>query len=201
MPTVNVPLAVTAAAPPPDGTTPDPETAQSPTVTHYQLLADEVSKKLDEIILLIPALEAPHPATANFVRSFLSVPIPFLGTAIAAVDQMEELRAVKKLDIAGGRDTLQFNEAFLPIKDKTALLLDTLSFTLSSRKATLGADALQIYAILKGLARDPGATDAHAHLQNLKRDLGRSGRRKPAAAQQEPPPFIDTAQPEQRKAS
>jgi hypothetical protein len=192
-----IPLA-TATAPPPDGTTPDPGTTPSPTITHYQQLADEVSKALDQIASIIPKLEGSHPATANFVRSHLSVPTAFLATAIAAVEQTPELRAVNKLDVTEGRDTLQFIEAFLPIQDKMALFVDSLGFTMSSRKAALAADALQIYAIAKGVARDPGATRAHAHLKNLKRDLDRSGKpRASGAAKQPAPPFVPGVRPEE----
>src|ERR1044072_4107652 len=63
----------TAAASPPDGTTPDPATGPTPTVTHYQQLADDFSKALDQIVQIIPNLEIPHPATAKFVRSHLNV--------------------------------------------------------------------------------------------------------------------------------
>src|SRR4051794_25205774 len=64
------PSAAAAAAPPPDGT-PDPTTTPTPTITHYQQLADDFSKALDQIASIIPKLEIAHPATANFVRSHL----------------------------------------------------------------------------------------------------------------------------------
>src|SRR6478672_10481833 len=102
---VKVPLSATAAAPPPDGT-PDPVTAPSPTVTHYQQLADDFTKALDQIASGLPNLEATHPATVNFVRSHANIPIEFLATAIAAVEQTPELRAVNKFDVTATRDTI-----------------------------------------------------------------------------------------------
>lgn len=195
MSTIKVSPAATAATPPPDGT-PDPATAQSPTVTHYQQLADDFTKALDQIASSIPKLEATHPATANFVRSHVNVPTEFLATAIAAVEQTPELQAVNKFDVVAARDALQFIEAFRPVLDKMAALTDSLRFTISGRKATVAADALQIYAIAKGVARDPGATNAHSHVQNLKRDLGRSG--KTRVAKQPAPPF-NAARPEEGK--
>ena len=59
---------------------------------------------------------------------------------------------------------------------------NSLKFTMASRKASLAADALQIYSIAKGIARDPGAAVVASLVQNLKRDLGRRGRAKGAAA-------------------
>jgi hypothetical protein len=177
-----------------DGTLPDPAGTPSPTITHYQQLADQFSKALDDIVAIIPKLESTHAATANFVRSHLNVPTVFLATAIAAVEQVPELQSVNKLDVAAARDTLQFNEAFRPIQDKITAFAASLKFTMSSRKANLAADALQIYSIAKGVARDPGSAGVASIVANLKRDLGRRGRPKGsvAAAKPSPGPIITT---------
>ena len=170
-------------ATPPTGTvTTDPATTPSPTITHYQQLADNFSKALDEITAIIPKLEITHPATANFVRSHLNVPTAFLATAIAAVEQTPELQGVNKLDVNAARDTLQFIDAFRPVQDKVTAFANSLKFTIASRKANLAADALQIYSIAKGVARDPGAASVASLVRNLKRDLGRRGRAKGSAA-------------------
>jgi AraC-like DNA-binding protein len=180
----------TAETPPPEGTPPAPVTGPTPTVTHYQQLADDFSKALDEITQIIPKLEITHPATANFVRSHLNVPTEFLATAIAAVEQTTELQHINKLDIAAARDTLQFIDAFRPVQDKVTALASSLKFTMASRKASLAADALQIYNIAKGIARDPGAAAVASLVQNLKRDLGRRGRPKGSVTANQPaPPF------------
>lgn len=161
---------------------PTPTPTPTPTITHYQQLADEFSKALDDIASLIPKLEGTHPATANFVRSHLNVPTEFLATAIAAVEQTPELQSVNKLDVVEARDTLQFIEAFRPVLDKVTAFANSLKFTMASRKASLAADSLQIYSIAKGVARDPGAAAVASHVHNLKRDLGRRGRAKGATA-------------------
>ena len=185
-----IPNTATAETPPPEGTPPDPVTGPTPTVTHYQQLADDFSKALDQIVQTIPKLEITHPATANFVRSHLNVPTEFLATAIAAVEQTTELQHINKLDIAAARDTLQFIDAFRPVQDKITALASSLKFTMASRKASLAADALQIYNIAKGIARDPGAAAVHSLVANLKRDLGRRGRPKGSVAANQPaPPF------------
>jgi hypothetical protein len=172
-----------AVAQPQVGADPNPNPAPppangTPTVTHYQQLADEFSKALDDIAAIIPKLEAQHPATANFVRSHLNVPTEFLATAIAAVEQTPALQGVNKLDVTAARDTLQFIEAFRPVQDKVTAFANSLKFTMASRKASLAADALQIYSIAKGVARDPGAAAVASLVSNLKRDLGRRGRAK-----------------------
>jgi hypothetical protein len=183
------PNQVTAAAeaPPTTGTT-DPTPTPTPTVTFYQKLADDFSKALDEITAIIPKLEITHPATANFVRSHLNVPTEFLATAIAAVEQTPELQGTGKLDVTAARDTLQFIEAFRPVQDKVTAFANSLKFTMASRKATLAADALQVYSIAKGIARDPGAAAVASLVSNLKRDLGRRGRPKGSVAAAKPAP-------------
>jgi len=192
--------AVTTAVPP-AGETPDP-TAPSPTITRYQQLADDFSRALDEIVVIIPKLEITHPATADFVRSHTNVPTQFLATAIAAVEQAPQLQNLNKLEVVAARDTLQFIEAFRPVLDKVTAFADSLKFTMASRKALLTADALQIYDIAKGIARDPGAAHVASLVRNLKRDLGPRGRSKSsvAAARQPAPPFVGARPGEERPA-
>jgi hypothetical protein len=153
-----------------------PEVPPGPTVTFYQQLADQFMKELDAIAALIPQLEASHISTRDFVRSFRSIPDPFLATAIATVEQTPLLQGLKKLNVPDGHDTLQFIAAFKPVLDKLMAFAKALQFTLGSRKATLAAIALQVYDISKGLARDAGSAEIEAHVANMKRDLGRRGR-------------------------
>ena len=186
-----------SAATPPGGTTPEvtPTTTPTPTITFYQQLADEFMKELDDIAPIIPQLEAAHISTANFVRSHLNVPNEFLATALAAVEQTPALQAVNKLDVLAARDTLQFIEAFRPVLDKVSAFANALKFTIASRKASLAADSLQIYDIAKGLARDPGSAALASVVANLKRDLGRRGRPKTAAALRKAASAVTTAPP------
>lgn len=186
------------AATPPDGTIPEvtPTTpTATPTITFYKQLADEFMKELDEIAPIIPQLEAAHISTVNFVRSHLNVPIEFLATAIAAVEQTPALQAVNKLDVLAGRDTLQFIEAFRPVLDKVSAFTNALKFTIASRKASLAADSLQIYDIAKGLARDPGSAAIASVVANMKRDLGKRGRPKIATALRKAASAVTTAPP------
>jgi hypothetical protein len=165
------------------------EPGVTPTLTHYQQLAAEFCKQLDEIAATIPKLELTHASTAKFVRSHLNIPTEFLATAIAVVDQVPELLNANRLDITAARDTLQFIEAFRPVADKVVSVAKSLTDTMAARKATLAADALQVYSIAKGLARDPNSAHIAAMVSNLKRDLGRRGRTKgtPNAAKIPPP--------------
>jgi len=172
----------TAAATPPDGTTLPAVDTPTPTITHYQQIAAEFMAALDQIALIIPKLEAVHVSTANLVRSRLNVPNEFLATVTAAVEQTPELQAVKKLDVNEARDTLQFLEAFRPVRDKVDAFAKNLKHTMDSRKATLATQSLQVYDIAKGVARDPNSATVASLVANMKRDLGRRGRPKTPVA-------------------
>ena len=169
----------TAAAEPPDGTvTPPAVETPTPTITHYQQVAAEFMSALDEIAKIIPKLEAIHVSTANLVRSRLNVPNEFLATVTAAVEQVTELQAINKLDVNAARDTLQFLEAFRPVRDKVDAFAKNLKYTMDSRKAKLATDSLLTYDVAKGLARDPNSATIASLVANMKRDLGRRGRPK-----------------------
>jgi hypothetical protein len=174
----------TATDEPTDGTTTstDDSGTAAPTITHYQQIATEFMTALDEISQLIPKLEAAHVSTANVVRSRLNVPNQFLATVTASVEQVPELQAMEKYDVNEARDTLQFLEAFRPVRDKVDAFATNLKYTMDSRKADLATKALLTYDVAKGLARDPNSATISALVSNMKRDLGRRGRPKTSTA-------------------
>lgn len=163
------------------GATPDPGTTPTPTVTHYQQVADQLSKALDDAFAIMPKLESPHPDTAGWVNAHLNVPDKFVEIAVGAVEQTPELQSIKKLDVDAARDTLQFNAAFSPMRLKVAAFEKAMGFTMNSGKANVAADSLQVYYLLKGLARDPGSAHLIPIAGALKHALGRHGRTKAAA--------------------
>ena len=156
----------------------------TPTLTHYEQVASEFMSALDKVLDLVPQLEMVHQSTAEFVHGRLNIPIEFLKTTIVAVEQEAELKALNKLDTAEGRDALQFFEAFRPVLDKLRVVRRTLKFTLDAKYANLAEDSLQVFAIAKGIARDPGSASVAAHVENMSRDLDRRRpqKRAPAAA-------------------
>jgi hypothetical protein len=164
---------VTAAAAPDD-----PASPQTPTVTHYQQVAANLNKAIDDMLALMPNFVESHPATKGIVRSQRSVSNDFIVSAIAAVEQNPELDGLHNFDVAEARDALQFSEAFRPMKDKLNAAAINVEFSLDHRRANVVEPALQVYALTKGLARNPARTSAAAHAANLKRDLKRAGRKK-----------------------
>jgi len=158
---------------------PEPPTPpQSPTVTHYQLVAANLNKAIDDMLALMPNLVEAHPATKGAVRSQKTVSNAFIISAIAAVEQNPEIDGLHRFDVTEARDVLQFSEAFRPMRDKLYAATINVGFSIDFRRANIVEPALEVYALTKGLARNPEHTAAAAHAANLKRDLGRSGRRK-----------------------
>ena len=156
-------------------TTDPPVSPITPTVTHYQQLAADFVKALDQIATIIPQLQAAEAAVAKFTRGQLGIPEKFCVTAIKAVEQVPELLASNVLDPTEAYDTLQFLEAFNGVRDKALQFAKDLKFTFDSRKAGLSSRALQVYALAKALVRDKRNPKPHieSHVENLKRDLAR----------------------------
>jgi hypothetical protein len=146
---------------------------ETPTTTDMDRLAEQVRAAVEAVSALVPRLERPHPSTRGGLRAHRTVPREFIASMIAAVEQLEELRVVRKFDVADARETLQFIDAFRPIADQLAALTDALRFTMKSRKARVVAAGLQTYDIARALARDEGVSHLTGHVEILKRDLRR----------------------------
>jgi hypothetical protein len=145
------------------------------TVTRFLALAHQFSNSIDEMFAIIPDLQEAHPTNVGQIRGHNTVPIAFLYSMVSLVEEQEQLQALGKLGGSSGRARLQFMEAFRPVIDKLSVFLDKLRFTVNARRASLTTESLQMYAIIKGLARDGGSAELGAYLAILKRDLNRQG--------------------------
>jgi len=184
--------------PPPVPPGSDPASGIPPTltITYYHQLATHFSEVLDEISAIIPRLENAQVGPPTVVRAHLSVPLPFLGTAVASVEELPELQAVKALDPNEGRDILQLIDAFGPLSDKVAAFQKDLRNVLNSRRSLLAGQALDTYDHAKSFNRDPNNAAMASWVANMKRDLGRRGprKKKPAPTPVPVPVSTPTAQ-------
>lgn len=146
---------------------------QSATITDMDRSAEKVRAAINAAAQLIPRLEKPHPSTRHRIRAHRTVPRAFIASIIAAVEDVETLQSAGRFDVADARETLQFIDAFRPVADQLAALVDALRFTIESRKARVVAAGLQSYAIARGLARDEENSPLTEHLSTLERDLHR----------------------------
>jgi hypothetical protein len=143
------------------------------TITEALARAEEFFKSLDALAALLPNMQASHPRTAAFVRAHKTIPLTFLYTTLAVVEQTPALQQLAKFDVVQARATLQIMEAFRPVLDRMEAFADKVRFTLDSRRSDLTDDSLQAYEIIKALARKTEGADEVAKAANLKRDMGR----------------------------
>jgi hypothetical protein len=171
---------------------PDPSAGPTPTVTHYEELSTAVGDGVKKAFALLDNFEAPHPSTVKFVRGLQNVPVAFIRTTVSAVVETPELQDAQRMDVSEARDALQYGDAFMPLVDLVDGFSRALKFTIDARRAKVAADALQIYDIAKGFARDPGSAHVASHVENMKRDLGRGRPRTRITAPQETVAKADT---------
>jgi hypothetical protein len=156
----------------------DPSAQATPTVTHYDEVAANFGKALEELLAIVPHFVAAHPSTKGFARMAKTVSDEFLVSTIAAVEETPGMLALDQFDVSEARDFLQYSQAFRPMRDKLVAAATNVDFSINLRRANVVNPALQAYVLVKGLARNPDATLAASHAGNLRRDLGRAGQRK-----------------------
>lgn len=164
-------------------TTPGQQTAvadQAPTpepvITQYQKLAAEIGAAFNEILARIPGYNDDLSGIPKRVRR--PVTADFVGMSVNAVEAVGELQGVKQLDPANCRDTLQFSQAFQPVRDQFRGAERRLDLLMRVAEATAGRDALGIYSIAKRVAMNPNNTEAAVHVKNMKGELRRPRRTK-----------------------
>jgi hypothetical protein len=156
---------------------------QTHTPSFYDQLVGELLPVLDQIMEIIPKLDEAETVSSKNVRSGLFASDAFCADAIDAVEQIPELAAAKKLDPILGRNQLQFLVAFRPLEHKLVSTARRVTHALRAVKSDLGTRSLQIYRIAQELASDRRSPGVSAHLEAMKRDLGRRASTKAAREQ------------------
>jgi hypothetical protein len=154
------------------------EVPPAPVTNPYQEVADQIRSVFNDAVTRIPHFEQKHRTLSKFVHAYSGYPNEFIVTVLAAVAADPELRQTNRFDVDEALDALRYNEAFGPLVDTVFRFGTNLKFSCDARKAKPVASGLQIYAIAKGLGRDLGGASSAAHVENMKRDLNRPGRRK-----------------------
>lgn len=176
--------------PVPDVTTTMPAVASKPPAfqTPYDVAAAQFVAALNAAIALIPFFVQRHPENEKFVYRYLSFSDNLVPSAIAAAEACPELAATKKFNVTKARAARQFDTAFRTVIDTVDQLSTNLKFTRQVVKAEAIADSLQLYAIAKGIGRDPSSADVAAHAEIMKRNLKSPPRAKAAKEKKTPAP-------------
>lgn len=147
---------------------------------NFEQFAKEVIADLDAVSAKIETLERWEFESEDSMRAYVNVPEIFLHSTVALVEHTPILRELNRLDVGDGRETLEYLGAFASVYNRTEALRTRVKLNLKSRKTRLAAQAMQIYALAKTLARDGKNPGLAAHVELLARDLGPRGRpRKP----------------------
>jgi hypothetical protein len=148
-----------------------PNANREPTLTHFQELAAQLKTAIGAVLAEIPEFDLGHDNNAHFVSAHQSVPAEFIGTVASSIDPAQI--GTNIFDPADAQNVLQFVEAFRPLVNDAAALAAGLDFTVKAQYARVAAGALNAYAITKRLAHKGDAT-TKLHVQNMRRDLGRT---------------------------
>lgn len=117
-----------------------------------------------------------------------ALPNDFLIAATTAVDSSNVLQSATQFDTDAVRQAVEFTEAYESVANEAEAFARGVRHTIAIRRAEAATDALQAYDIAKGLARKPEGASLASHISDMKRTLGRTGkRRKPNAPAPLPP--------------
>jgi hypothetical protein len=122
-------------------------------------IADRVLAHLRAAAAEIPGYVLPHPLQNGFVRGHRTVPVDAIKQVIEAVNRSKKLQGLGKFDANQADFALQFNDAFRQVVDELKTLLKGVIFTMELQKATVASATLQMYTIMRGLARTPSDDD------------------------------------------
>ena len=158
----------------------------TPTTTHYQEVAKQFLDAFITATAQIPMLEEKHATTALFVQTHSGFPNDFVSSVLTSVEKDPQLQSLNQFDVVEARDTQQYLDAFRSVIDQVEMFATTLKFSCAARKARAVAQALQTYAVAKGLGRDATSASVASLAKIMKRDLNRPGR--PLKKKEVPPP-------------
>jgi hypothetical protein len=164
-------------APPGASSPSDAETPSLPATNAAEKLAANVLTAL-ALIADRMELQSPHPETARRVRGARTVSREFVIALIAAVEARPELQALETFDINEAREVLQSNDSVRTVADRLAMLLSSVNYTMEARWAKIAHAALDTYRLASAMAFDPANGALAAHVEILRRHLGRTSRTK-----------------------
>jgi hypothetical protein len=123
------------------------------------------------------------------IRVIAALPNDFLMAASVAVESSSALKSATQFDSDAVRQAVEFTQAYESVADEAEAFAKGIRHTIAIRRAQAATDALQAYDIAKGLARKPDGAGLAAHIQDMRRTLGRAGhKRKPKSNSNEQAP-------------
>jgi hypothetical protein len=142
------------------------------------------------------------PATKNLTQrltSAASVPPPFVELTAVAVKNSTSLVRPTALTPEEVRGLMSYADAYTALADEAEALAHFIRHSVAAAKHRAGTDALTTYAVAQQLAKRPEGADLAPYVEDMRRALGRSGKKKAAAVV--PPVQPEPAKPAPAKTS
>jgi hypothetical protein len=126
----------------------------------------------------IPDLVIPDSKAANRkLVSAAGVPPQFIELTAVAVKNSDALVRKGGADPAQLQDLLSYAEAYEPLADELEALAQFVRHSVITARHKAGSDALTTYALAQVLAKRSDTADLAPHVADMKRALGKRGRR------------------------
>jgi hypothetical protein len=162
----------------------EPQTPVTPTVTHYQQQAIELTATLDSFRGSIPGLERASAEMKAFVKRKKRIRQPFVKAAVGSLSASPDLQGLKQVSSDQSTDDQQYIAAMNPLAMTVINLGRDLQLTVQVREARLATTAQVVYAVARGLALNRGSEAVVPFLETMKR----SRTRRPKASKEPEPP-------------
>ena len=139
---------------------------------------------------LLPGFTFLPTAQRRRISNAGSVPDDFLEAVAVAVESTPNVGAPMQITPAELRDAIRSSRAFLSLADQLELMARGVRETVAEQRGEIGKRALATYGVARSVNRHLDLTVAVPHFANMRRALGRSGRKKrPGEPTPAPPPI------------
>ena len=137
------------------------------TTSPYAAAAATIQQALDTIAAVIPATPLRQQDSVKFIRQRQSVKPELMDKAAIAAATSQVLQGL--LDVPETRDTLDFNDTFLPLFEQMDRIAQGLKLAIEARRAKSGTAALNVYATAKRISQQGfGGAELAVHVANMK---------------------------------
>jgi hypothetical protein len=162
----------------PDSSAPSKTEAPSPpALSDAEQQAMQIIAALD-VIASHMSLEKPDRKTARRARGSRTVSPEFVSSMIAAVEALPKLQTFPSLTTRKAREVLQSKDPFRIVGERIAMLQASVNYTMQVRWAEVVSEALATFRMADALAELPENADIAAHVETLRRHLGRTNKAK-----------------------